>query len=608
MKLYETTRSALNYGRRHPRRLIAAALLLVAAIAVAIPFIERDESEQRQFHVVARGPFLVSVVEGGSLQAVDEIVVRNELEGSSRIIFIAPEGSYVEEGDLLVELDAGEAEDALNQQKIVHENALAKHVAAENNVVITKSTVESNVRAAELAVQFAEMDLRKFEQIDREQQIRSADIAIIKAREELKIAEETLSNTEKLEAKGFETKNKLDQDRLSVTTKSLTLEESQSKLRMLKEYDLKKAKATFRSAHEEAIKELDRVKKQGESLVAQAEADLKSAKNTLELNKSKLDKMVEQYSATKLYAPQAGLVVYAISDHRWSNESLIEEGATVRMRQELVKIPDTSRMKVIVKVHESQVGQVRAGQPAFVVLDSLPDDRFRGEVGKVSILPDSQSRWGNPNLKVYSTEIILTEDLPKSIKPGVSARAEIVITQLPDALTVPIQSVTTLNGGQVCYVEKFGGPEPAPVEVGLYNNHFIEITAGLEAGDRVLIAPPVTSDTDLSGQVLSAGEEGLNLPSERPEEAPAREAPGTAKPEPPRGAGPSAEQRAAMIKKFDKDGDGTLSDEEKSVMRAASGGRRDGGGRPGRGEGGAPADNGNGGGGKGRGPGTSSPQ
>jgi hypothetical protein len=63
-----------------------------------------------------------------------------------------------------------------------------------------------------------------------------------------------------------------------------------------------------------------------------------------------------------------------------------------------------------------------------------------------------------------------------------------------------------------------------------------------------------------------------------------------------------------MIKKFDKDGDGTLSDEEKSVMRAASGGRRDGGGRPGSGKGGGPSDNGNEGSGKGRGPGTSSPQ
>lgn len=574
MSLVDKIKAALASCRRRPRTTIAAALVvLVALLSFAIT---RDHrSEVRQFHEVQRGRFLVSVVEGGNLQAVEEVIVRNELEGSSRIIYIIPEGSVVKKGDLLVELDSGEAEDALNQQKITCEKSLADFVAAENSVVITNSTVESNIRAAQLAVQFAEMDLKKFEQIDREQQIRSAEIAIIKAKEELEIAQETLSNTKKLEEKGFETKNKLDQDRLSVTNKTLALEEAESTLTMLKEYDLEKLKATFGSVFEEAVKELERVKKQGESLIAQAQADLNSAKNTLELNQSKLSKMTLQFSATKLHAPQDGFVVYAISDGRYSNESMIEEGATVRMRQELIKIPDTSNMKVIIKVHESQVGQIEVGQPAFVVLDSMPDERFRGEVKKVSLLPDSQSRWGNPNLKVYSTEIVLTDKLPESVKPGVSARAEVVITQLPDALTVPIQSVTTLNGNLVCYVNQLGGPEPVPVEIGLYNNNFIEITSGLAVGDRVLIAPPVSADTDLSGKVLAGNEDDLDLPSGRPQpKEPATPGSGQANPQEPAAAGaPSEDQdrRAARMKEFDTDGDGKLSDEERAAMRSSLG-------------------------------------
>ncbi|MDG2126216.1 MAG: efflux RND transporter periplasmic adaptor subunit [Verrucomicrobiales bacterium] len=571
MSLAEKVSPVVAFCRAHPRASIATAAIVTLSTIFALAT-GGDDTEERQFHDVERGRFLVSVVEGGSLQAVDEVVVRNELEGSSRIIYIIPEGSMVKEGDLLVELDSGEADDALNLQKITYEKALADHVAAENNVVIVNSTVESTVRAAELAVQFAEMDLKKFDQIDREQQIRTADITIIKAKEELEIAQETLLNTEKLEAKGFETKNKLDQDSLAVTTKTLGLEEAESTLKMLKEYDLEKLKATYSSDHEEAIKELERVKKQGESLIAEAIADRNSAKNTLDLNKTKLEKMTGQFSATKLYAPQDGLVVYAISESRYSNETMVEEGASVRMRQELIKIPDTSNMKVKIKVHESQVGQVTEGQPAFIVLDSMPDERFRGEVSKVSILPDSQSRWGNPNLKVYTTEILLTDKLPDTVKPGVSARAEVVITQLQDALTVPIQSVTTLNGTQVCYVDKLGGPEPVPVEVGLYNNHSIEITKGLESGDRILIAPPLSADTDLSGNVLAGNEEDLELPSGRPEAKKPADQNAAKQAERPQGGAPSADQRAAMMKKFDKDGDGKLSDSEKSAMRASFGG------------------------------------
>ncbi|MEM7384675.1 MAG: efflux RND transporter periplasmic adaptor subunit, partial [Verrucomicrobiota bacterium] len=175
-------------------------------------------------------------------------------------------------------------------------------------------------------------------------------------------------------------------------------------------------------------------------------------------------------------------------------------------RQELVKIPDTSKMKVEIKVHESHVGQVKVGHTAYVVLDSMPDQRFRGEVTKVGILPDSQSRWGNPNLKVYSTEIVITDDLP-DVKPGVSARAEIIVTKIDDALAVPIQAVTSLKGKQVCYVKGAGDPKPKEVQVGLFNNKFIEINNGLEVGDRILLAPPIAADTDLDGGVVAEGDE-----------------------------------------------------------------------------------------------------
>ena len=55
--------------------------------------------------------------------------------------------------------------------------------------------------------------------------------------------------------------------------------------------------------------------------------------------------------ATKIYAPQEGLVVYGSSGGgRFSNESMIEEGAVVRNRQEIIKLPDVAEMKLQVKI------------------------------------------------------------------------------------------------------------------------------------------------------------------------------------------------------------------------------------------------------------------
>ena len=61
----------------------------------------------------------------------------------------------------------------------------------------------------------------------------------------------------------------------------------------------------------------------------------------------------------------------------------------VRYRQEIIKLPDVSAMKLQVKVHESHVNQIVRGQTAYVVLDSMPDKRFGGVVNRVAPLPDS---------------------------------------------------------------------------------------------------------------------------------------------------------------------------------------------------------------------------
>src|SRR5687767_2423521 len=72
----------------------------------------------QEFHTVKRGDFMISIVEGGTLEAVTEVIVRSEVEGTARIIKMVPEGTYVKKGDLIVELDSSMAQDQVNQQLI----------------------------------------------------------------------------------------------------------------------------------------------------------------------------------------------------------------------------------------------------------------------------------------------------------------------------------------------------------------------------------------------------------------------------------------------------------------------------------------------------------
>jgi HlyD family secretion protein len=592
--------------RRAPVILVGVAILVVLLITLSWP---KSEANTTAFYEVQRGDLTITVLDRGTLAAVSEVSHRSEVEGTARVIYIVPEGTMVKKGDLLVELDSAQAQDAVNQQEINVQKAEFAKIQAEAQLQIQESAVASDIRAAELKLAFAKLDLDKFDKGQELVELIEATNRVVQLEAQLAVNKETLRWTEALHEKGYETLQKRDGDRLAVMNTMNSLIVSSNTLAMLREFDIVKQRRTYESAVLEATKELERVKAQGQNKINQAKADLITQVNTLDLSKKKLERDRRNLEACKIIAKQDGLVVYAMSDNRFSSESLIEEGAVVRNRQELIKLPDTSRMKVTIKVHESHVGLVRPGQPAFIKLDSMPDQRFQGVVERVAILPDSQARFGNPNLKVYNTEIVITDPLPE-VKPGVSAQAEIIVANVSNTLPVPVQAVTTLRGRQVVYAQSGKKSVPVHVQIGMFNTRFIEVTSGLKPGDRILLSPPFdTHEKDLEGSVLAADEKAKVATNAVPvvatasrQAAPALNGngpvarngavepqvaatdggaprpgspmftgPGADLPSPggPGPGGPNRPDFAEMLKQFDKDGDGELDESEREAMRAA---------------------------------------
>src|SRR6185295_7598020 len=140
---------------------------------------------------------------------------------------------------------------------------------------------------------------------------------------------------------------------------------------------------------------------------------------------------------------------------------------------------------------------------------------LEGEVTKVGVLPDSQNRWMNPDLKVYLTTITIT-GTHDWIKPGMSAKAEIMVNRLSDVVYAPIQAVAASEGKQICYVAKGLSTERREVEVGEFNEDFIEIKKGLKEGDKVLLRPPEAGET--GGGENSKESKGSNKEKPKPEQ------------------------------------------------------------------------------------------
>ena len=316
-----------------------------------------------------------------------------------------------------------------------------------------------------------------------------SDVKIASA--EVARAENQKEWTEALAKKGYVTGTELVADTLAWQKAQLNEQQSKGSLELFLTYTWLKDYAKYQSAVDQAEAALVRAMKKAGAEMAQSDADVRGKESTYNLSLKRLKKIQDQLDKTKIKAPQDGMVVYAATEF-WRRERMVEAGAEVHENQLLMNLPDVSSMAVQLQVHESWIDQVSEGLPAFVSIDALPNLNLKSKVTKVGLLPDSVNRWLNPDLKVYQTDVTLDEDSDlKLLRPGMSAKVEVVITVLKDVIFVPVQSVTYIEKQQVCFVLEGRDFVPRNVQGGRYNESFIQIVSGLKEGEIIQLNAPL---------------------------------------------------------------------------------------------------------------------
>ncbi|MCX8064099.1 MAG: efflux RND transporter periplasmic adaptor subunit [Candidatus Hydrogenedentes bacterium] len=313
----------------------------------------------------------------------------------------------------------------------------------------------------------------------------------ILAEEDVKLAQKKLEGTKRLFEKAFVTQTDLETDELTLKRKQVALEQANTNKSLYIQYEFPKQAEKLVSAYIQALWKYLRIQKVARSRLAQAEAKLNSAKAQFALESRKKKELEEQIAKCTIRATKPGLVVYGGGEDRFMQDR-IQEGASVRERQVIITIPDTSVMRVRTKVHESNIKRIKPGQKARIRVDAYPEEELTGTVEKVGVLPNAQNRWLNPDLKVYDTFVVISGTYPW-LKPGMTAQVEIVVAELENVLYVPIQSVFNIDGEQACYVQKGDTIELRFVKTGEYNESLIEIKEGLKEGESVLLQSPHTS-------------------------------------------------------------------------------------------------------------------
>jgi len=530
-----------------------------------------------------RGPLSIQVVETGSIQPREQLILKNEVEGQTTLLYLIPEGTQVKKGDLLAQLDGSKLTDQRLEQQITVQNAEAAFVRARENLEVEKSVAESNISKETLALKFAGDDLKKYLEGDYPNQVKEAEARITLAEGELKRATEKLEWSRVLSKEKYVSATELEGDELAERKARLDVELAESALELLRGFTYERTKTKLESDLEQAGYSLERTKRKANADLVQAEADLKAKESEFQRQQAKLKKMEEQIEKTKLIAPRDGLVVYATSTQggggRGGGSEPLAEGQAIRERQELIKLPTAEDMMAVVKVHESRLDKVRPGLPVRLTIDALPGREFKGKVLRIAPLPDATNMWMNPDLKVYTTEIQIDRN-SEGLRTGMSCQAQVLVAEYDAAISVPVQAVVRQGARALVWVVRGGRTEERVVEVGLDNNRMIHVLKGLEEGEQVLLAPPLdagdrTPVTPAGGAALSPssqkiGTEGATPPTP----APAVDPGATKAPEGEGGGrsgrgGRSPEEREAWKKKME-----SMTPEEREKMREQGRDRR----------------------------------
>jgi len=440
--------------------------------------------------VVAPQSFNVVLKEKGELKAAKSKDIKCEVEGKSTIIFLIDEGTAVKEGELLVELASNEIDDRIQKEELTESNATTAFEAAKAELDIQRDKNASDIRKGELQIELKKLELEKYEKGDWAQKLKDADIAIQQATIQLQRREQDYNASKELVAKKFITQTEFDEDEFNFKKAQWDLEKANKAMDVLKTYthvaDLRQKESDF----EEAVKELERIKKNAEAEETKRLRAVEGKEKELALTRDQLAKLRTQKEKCKILAPTQGFVVYySGGGGRWmmSSEGQIKQGAIVYEQQILMQLPDTSTMTAAIRVHEAKTDKIRLGQSVTVTVEGMPGQEFAGKVTKIAVLADSQNSWLNPDLKEYETEVTL-DATDATLKPGVTAHVEILVENVEQKLAVPVQAIYTKGPQRYVFRDALTGASYTPIELGAIGTEWAEVRSGLETGDKVRLA------------------------------------------------------------------------------------------------------------------------
>ncbi len=257
-------------------------------------------------------------------------------------------------------------------------------------------------------------------------------------------------------------------------------------------YNLEQAKAELHDASLSFNRNKDLI---GQGFISQAEYDasetrykkanaaVAAAEATLKANTATLQGANVALEYTLIRAPFDAVVLTKNAD---IGDIVTPLGAAANAKAAVVTIADMNSLQVEVDVSESNIHQVKVGQPCEIQLDALPESRFQGAVHM--IVPTADRTKATVMVKIRFI------DKDNSILPEMSAKVAFLSREVKSDEQKPRTAlnpaaIITRNGKNSVFLIKENRVVKTPITLGEKLGDMIEVLGGVKAGDRVVLKP-----------------------------------------------------------------------------------------------------------------------
>lgn len=216
-----------------------------------------------------------------------------------------------------------------------------------------------------------------------------------------------------------------------------------------------------------------------------SEQELDDTRISYENARIQLEEAEKQLSYTKITAPISGTIT----------QKLIETGTYVNAGTSIAYIVNTSKLKVKINVSEANIYYIKKGDKAVITTDAFPGETFTGKISFVSPKGDDSHN--------YPVEVEITNSSKHMLKAGTFVNVNINLPGNSSALFIPRTALQGSVKDASVYIAENGRAKIKKITIGVQNNDYLEVLAGLSEGQTVITNGQVNLSDDKQVKIIN---------------------------------------------------------------------------------------------------------